>query len=52
MRTLKLPKFVPKYGLKTLHVSTCGGNMRMKMMKVFIIKMMLMHAKVRISSIG
>jgi hypothetical protein len=39
MRTLKLAKTMPKYGSKTLCISTCGGNMRMKVMKMFIIWM-------------
>jgi hypothetical protein len=37
MRTLKLRKLMPKYGPKTLYISTRGGNMRMKMMMMFII---------------
>jgi len=37
MRTLKLQKLMPKYGPKTLCISTRGGNMLMKMMMMFII---------------
>ncbi len=36
---LKVPKLMAKCGLKTLYISTHGGNMRLKMMYVFIIGM-------------